>query len=244
MVFFPDSLVDLIQNAEFAKYVQKIGSFNVDELSKEPIRLKNEKQHILEQTQDLAFKNYKTFIQTAECSREIFQQFRGVEETLDSLVEKIPKLEQECEKFANITKDINKSRRLNSLTLTRHAQLLEILELAQLMESFIKDEQYENALELTTYVRRLNSKHDISIFKNLVTDVEKLWVVMLQQLLEQLRSDIHLPKCLEVVGYLRRMDIFSEGEMRLKFLQARNCWLENSLAIVSTVERKYKYIQV
>lgn len=229
----------MIQNPEFAKYVKKIDSFNVEELSKEPNRLKNEKQHILEQTQDLAFKNYKTFIQTAECSREIFKQFHDVEGTLDSLVGKIPKLEQECEKFANTTKDINKSRHLNSITLTRHAQLLEILELAQLMESFVKDEQYENALELTSYIRRLGAKHpEITIFKSLITDVEKWWSVMLQQLLEQLRSDIQLPKCLEVVGYLRRMELFTEAELRLKFLQTRDNWFRKCLATITAIERK------
>lgn len=81
-------------------------------------------------------------------------------------MENIPEFENHCQKFIEETSGINNLRRLNSLTLTRNAQLLEILELPQLMDSFIKDGLYEDALELTAYVKRLHSKHpDIPIFK-------------------------------------------------------------------------------
>lgn len=143
-----------------------MGTFNVDNLNKEPDRLKYEANILQDQIQELAVRNYKTFIETAECSRELFSQFNTIENKLDKLVEDIPKFENKCKLFGEKSNGIDNLRKSNSLTLTKSAQLLEILELPQLMNSFINDGLYEDALELAAYVRKLHNKHpNIPIFK-------------------------------------------------------------------------------
>ncbi len=44
---------------------------------------------------------------------------------------------------------------------------------------------------------------------------------MLQQLMARLKCSIQLPECLRIMGYLRRMAVFSEADLRLQFLQVR-----------------------
>lgn len=131
----------------------------MDQIKKEESHLADETKAIVEQTQDLAITNYKTFIQTSECSRKIFKEFKETEKKVDSLIEKLPELSAKCEKFITTSSEINASRRLNSLTLRKNAQLLEILELPQLMDTCIREGQYEEALELAAHVQRMGVKH-------------------------------------------------------------------------------------
>lgn len=61
---------------------------------------------------------------------------------------------------------------------------------------------------------------------------------MLLKLLSQLSTDLQLPKCLQIVGYLRRMQAFTNSELKLKFLQSRDIWLNNILDSISCEDRQ------
>lgn len=140
-------------------YLFKLGTYKVDQLRQEQSHLADEHRAVVEQTQDLAISNYTTFIQTSECSKRIFCEFSATEQQLDTLIERLPDLQDRCERFVNASADINSARRLNTLTLRRNAQLLEILELPQLMDTCIRHGKYEEALELAAYVQRMGVRH-------------------------------------------------------------------------------------
>lgn len=140
-------------------YLFKLGTYKVDQLKQEQTHLADEHRAVVEQTQDLAISNYTTFIQTSECSKHIFTEFNATEQQLDSLIERLPDLTERCDRFVAASAEINTARRLNTLTLRRNAQLLEILELPQLMDTCIRHGKYEEALELAAYVQRLGARH-------------------------------------------------------------------------------------
>uniref|UniRef100_A0A1A9ZIU5 Conserved oligomeric Golgi complex subunit 8 n=1 Tax=Glossina pallidipes TaxID=7398 RepID=A0A1A9ZIU5_GLOPL len=236
----PDTINDVLSivenlrnNSELVPYLQKLGSYKVDQLKKEQARLTEEAKNVDEQTQDLAISNYKTFIRTAENSRSIYSEFKNAQNQVETLIEKLPELCEKCENFLKESNEINEARRLNSITLKKNAQLLEILELPQLMERCIREGHYEEALELASYVQKIgeNQGH-IPLINTIVQSVECLWHTMLVQLVAQLRTDLQLPKCLQIVGYLRRMQAFGNNELKLKFLQARNTWLMATLSAI------------
>lgn len=136
-----------------------MGTYKIEQLKKEQSRLTEENRSIVEQTQDLAITNYKTFIKTSDCSKKISEKFKETEASLDKLIGIFPNVTKKCQDFISTSSEINTSRRLNSLTLKRNAQLLEILELPQLVDTCIRDGKYEEALELAAYVQRLGVKH-------------------------------------------------------------------------------------
>lgn len=59
---------------EFEEYLANLTSFNLERLTKEPAKLKQEGKNIREQMEQLAFNNYKAFIQTSDCVQELHKE--------------------------------------------------------------------------------------------------------------------------------------------------------------------------
>jgi hypothetical protein len=101
------------------------------------------------------------------------------------------------------------------------------------MDSCVRNGLYEEALDLEAYARSLHQRHaSIPILSDIVADMTVTMRTILQQLLQLLRTQIQLSKCLRVVGYLRRMNVYDEHELRTEFLRCRNAYLEQTLSAI------------
>ncbi|XP_074142209.1 conserved oligomeric Golgi complex subunit 8 isoform X3 [Sminthopsis crassicaudata] len=221
------------ERPDVGRYLRELSGSGLERLRREPERLAEERAQLLQQTRDLAFANYKTFIRGAECTERIHRLFGDVEAALGRLLGRLPSFQQSCRNFVKDAEEIGSNRHMNTLTLNRHTEILEILEIPQLMDTCVRNSYYEEALELAAYVRRLERKYStIPVIQGIVNEVRQSMQLMLSQLIQQLRTNIQLPACLRVIGYLRRMDIFTEAELRIKFLQARDAWLRSILTSI------------
>ncbi|XP_057569507.1 LOW QUALITY PROTEIN: conserved oligomeric Golgi complex subunit 8 [Hippopotamus amphibius kiboko] len=221
------------ERPDVGRYLRELSGSGLERLRREPERLAEERAQLLQQTRDLAFANYKTFIRGAECTERIHRLFGDVEESLGRLLDRLPSFQQSCRNFVKEAEEISSNRRMNTLTLNRHTEILEILEIPQLMDTCVRNGYYEEALELAAYVHRLERKYSsIPVIQGIVNEVRQSMQLMLSQLIQQLRTSIQLPACLRVIGFLRQMDVFTEAELRIKFLQARDAWLRSILTAI------------
>lgn len=90
---FPDSWRD---NPDFSAYLSELSACGLDKLGREPERLAEERNQILQQTRELAFSNYQTFIRTADCTEHIYRDFGRVEGSVSRLLDKLPRFGERC----------------------------------------------------------------------------------------------------------------------------------------------------
>ncbi|XP_075242383.1 conserved oligomeric Golgi complex subunit 8-like [Convolutriloba macropyga] len=245
-LLFADS-ADFIDNSvlesdECQDYLDYMCSSGIENLLRQKDCFEEEKQIILKDTKKLASENYKTFIKSSECVSDINEKFTEIDGKLQSLAEQLPAFNQKFLTFNDEVGHILNQKRQNNQTLLKHNQLLETLEVTQLMDTCVRNHYYDEGLELCSFVRRLEKRLDhVPLIKSIAGDVDKLKQVMLQQLFHQLKGSIQLPVCLKLIGYLRRMELYREDQLRMKFLQARGSWLRN---IIKSVPKTDPYTHI
>ncbi|GAB4821913.1 hypothetical protein N2152v2_008959 [Parachlorella kessleri] len=216
---------------EDSAYFSELLSYSLERLSKEPELLRADQEHIRRQIEDTTVEKYRAFLTTAQCLADLRQQLQAATGSLDALVKDLPKLQAATEQFKQDAAAANAKRADNRLLYNTHSTLLELLEVPQLMDTCIRNGNYDEALDLRTFVHKMSVMHgDLPVVQRLVADVGEVSASMLEQLLQRLQASIQLPECLRVIGYLRRLAAFTEQDLRLQFLQRRERWIADLVA--------------
>ncbi|RVW52423.1 Conserved oligomeric Golgi complex subunit 8 [Vitis vinifera] len=223
-------------------YVSELLSFTLDRLHKvpphlllllfrahsEPELLRVDAERIRRQMQEVAVNNYRAFISAADALLAIREE-----------INEIPKLTSGCTEFIESAEQILEERKMNQTLLANHSTLLDLLEIPQLMDTCVRNGNYDEALDLEAFVCKLSTMHPkLPVIQALAAEVRQTTQSLLHQLLQKLRSNILLPDCLRIIGYLRRIGVFSEFEMRLQFLRCREAWLTG---ILDDLDQKNAY---
>lgn len=84
------------ERPDVGRYLRELSGSGLERLRREPERLAEERAQLLQQTRDLAFANYKTFIRGAECTERIHRLFGDVEASVGRLLDRLPSFQQSC----------------------------------------------------------------------------------------------------------------------------------------------------
>ncbi|OAY26883.1 conserved oligomeric Golgi complex subunit 8 [Manihot esculenta] len=224
-------------------YVSELLSFTLDRLHKEPELLRVDAERIQRQMQEVAVGNYRAFIAAADALLAIREEVTSIDKHLDTLIAEIPKLTSGCTEFIGSAEQILEERKMNQTLLANHSTLLDLLEIPQLMDTCVRNGNYDEALDLEAFVCKLSTMHPkLPVIQALAAEVGHTTQSLLSQLLHKLRSNIQLPECLRIIGYLRRIGVFSEYEMRLQFLKCREAWLTGILEDLDQ-RNAYEYLK-
>lgn len=216
---------------------------SLHDIEQEPELLRVDGERIRRQMQEVAVGHYRAFITAADAVQNITHEITAVDEHLKTLIAEIPKLITGCNDFMEDAQQILEKRQLNRTLLANHSSLLDLLEIPQLMDTCVRNGNYDEALDLEAFVSKLATMHSrLPVIQSLEADVRQTTQSLLAQILQRLRSNIPLPECLRVIGYLRRLAVFNEHEIRLQFLRCREAWL---VGIIDDLDQSnpYEYLK-
>ncbi|KAK2989903.1 hypothetical protein RJ640_019486 [Escallonia rubra] len=146
----------------------------------EPELLRIDAERIQRQMQEVAVDNYCAFISVADALLVIHKEVSSVDIHLEYVIGEIPKLTSSCTDFIESAEQILDKRKMNQMLLANHSTLLDLLEVPQLMDTYVFDKvkhkkvlpffrcvrngNYDEALDLEAFVCKLSTMHLKYIF--------------------------------------------------------------------------------
>lgn len=212
------------------EYIEELCGYGVEKLSREPDDLRATSARLKSDLEEVSCGNYRALIESFECAGAVRDGVADVRARLDQLVEALPRLAEATRQFSLDVVEKQREREQRLRAMTEERAISDILEMPRLMSTLIAAEFFDEALELREYAIKMAAMHpDEKLIINVCRDMEILTQQMILKLLVVLRNPVQLPMCLRVVGFLRRLGVYSEFRLRMLFLQCRGEWMRSGI---------------
>ena len=195
---------------------------DVNSLLKKPIE--SDLDRIQNQLSGLAFSEYKSFLSNLKTVQDAQLDF-------NSILQRVQGLEEELIDFSNKIKSLeSNSKMANNIQLLNSQQesLLEIINIPNTIDTMSKNGSFDDAIQLYTFVTTVLIKryHNLKIIQAIHSLTEDATTRMVQRLISGLSGPLKLPSCIRIIGYLKRLGVASDDELKWLFLTYRGQYLE------------------
>lgn len=212
-------------------YFPHLTSSTYERLAREPDALQLEKDRCEREMEQLAVQNYGAFIGSAKVTQAVRQEVVDIQKHLDAMADTLAPMQSTIQEFQVFAAGLVTRRAELRNVLQNHGMLLELLELPQLLDACVRNQMYEESLELLAYCGNKLQAHEargeeIPVLSRLKDQIAVQRANLQSSLVAQLATDLHLPACVRVVSFLRRTQRHSEEELRSLFIEHRGSFLE------------------
>lgn len=225
-------------------YYKTLCSSGLGFINKQHGQIEQKRTHLVESKQKLVYNNYDSIIKFSSFSKDLIHDFQKIETSLESLKKTIPTFKTKCEEFSQDARKISVRWKDVSSMLAKYPQMIEFLEIPQLLNNCIRTFYYDDALKICNFITRFCTRYRsmAPIFENMLAEIDKSKDIMIAQILKEMNTNVQLPVCMKLIDYLRQTDRFTEEQLRVNFLLARDVWFQAAINKNTAVVNSFTYI--
>ncbi|KAI9146260.1 oligomeric Golgi complex subunit 8, partial [Paraphysoderma sedebokerense] len=213
-------------------YIRHLASLSLSTILSQPKSLSETSTSLHSSLSDLCAQNYALFIKSHRYSSLLPSSLATITSQLTTLSKSLPPLNDSIANFTAASAPLFQSRKNVESIINNQHYLTDLLEIPQLMDTFVHNGYYEEAIDLSSSVSSLAKSEKYkgnALMQHICQLVLDSQNAMLSELLKSLSGEVKLHVCLRVVGYLKRMNVFKEKELRVVFLSCRDQFLTQLL---------------
>lgn len=196
-------------------YEAHLTSLTLEDLLAEPDSLQTQGHHLTSSLTSLTHTSYPTFLSVHQSTKALSASLTELSDSLTSLVATaLPALQDAAAAWHTRTTDVLRQRSKARLVLDQHDKLKDLLDVPIFIDSCVRNGYFQEALSVANHIATLASRPGAptilaSVHVEVKIAIGQMLVVLLHTLNDPGRK---LPALWKAVNFLRRMDVFAEGE--------------------------------